>query len=139
VLARAHLVPWLIGGVLRRRVVPAALRVRERGVSARDSGRGRGALVLALAPPLPPFQSLPPPVSSVPRPHEPFHVGQNVDHLQLHRIHLDHRRWRLLHVHVIIHVRRRLLHVRVLHGMDEAADAAAVRYDYERAASEQIA
>jgi hypothetical protein len=47
VLARARLVPWAIGGVLRRPVIPAALRVRERGVSTRDGGCGRVATALA--------------------------------------------------------------------------------------------
>lgn len=83
--------------VLRRRVVPAALRVRERGVGASGpaplGGRGsRGGLGLRHRPRPAPApredlqvrgrgaRALAPPV---PRPHEPAYVAQNGGHLQL--------------------------------------------------------
>jgi hypothetical protein len=85
--------------VLRRRVVPAALRVRERGVGASGpaplgggGSRGRGGLDLRHRPRPAPApredlqvrgrgaRALAPPV---PRPHEPAYVAQNGGHLQL--------------------------------------------------------
>lgn len=85
--------------VLRRRVVPAALRVRERGVGASGpaplgggGSRDRGGLDLRHRPRPAPApredlqvrgrgaRALAPPV---PRPHEPAYVAQNGGHLQL--------------------------------------------------------